>query len=124
MWRAVKPWQLYVRSQDKPAIPFSGKVVTTEGAPDVTMQVLDKDMQEDALAISWQGRVEGEAFLQAETPQDLVQYLEQDAVLAFAVRVDRKPSARVEMRVDCGDNCSAKVELNKLLEDARPRSVG
>ncbi len=117
MWRAVKPWQLFVRSEDNPAVAFSGKVVTTEGAPDVTMQVLDKDMQEDALSISWQGRVHGEAFLQAETPQDLSQYLEQDAALAFVVRVDRKPTAGVEMRIDCGKDCSARLELNKLLDE-------
>ncbi len=78
---------------------------------------MDKDVQEDARRLVWNGTGEGLAGLSTANRQVLSDYLEADSALFFEVKLDKLPSDEVFVRIGCGPSCHSDVAITPLLRE-------
>ncbi len=117
--RTLSPWQMYVAGARGEPVEVTGNRHQTEDA-NVLIASVDKESQEDARDIVWQGKGEGRVYLQATTPQDLSLFSEREGQLTMDVKVDRALTEILYATMDCGDDCTARVALNPLVEQWQP----
>ncbi len=96
----VEPWQLFVGDEDDWGVPVAGSE-TSSASGLLTVQSIDRRVQEDARSVTWKGGGAAQVFLQAEEPIDLSRESNGDLVLAFDLRLEKAPSAPVSLRMDC-----------------------
>mgnify|MGYP003683101245 CR=1 FL=1 len=114
--RTLSPWQMYVAGEEGSPIEVTGNRHETSDA-NVSIASVDKESQEDARGIIWQGKGQGRVYLQASTPQDLSLFSERDGQLTMDVKVDRALTEMLYATMDCGEGCSAQVALNPLVDE-------
>lgn len=117
--RTLSPWQMYLVGEEGNPVEVTGNRHETRDA-NVSIASVDKESQEDARGIVWQGKGLGRVYLQASTPQDLSLFSERDGQLTMDVKVDRALTEMLYATMDCGEGCSAQVALNPLLEEWQP----
>ncbi len=117
--RTLSPWQMFVAGEAGEAVEVTGNRHNSADE-NVSIASVDKESQEDARGILWQGKGEGRVYLQAATPQDLSLFAERDGQLKMDVKIDRALTQEFYATMDCGDDCSARVALNPLFETWQP----
>ncbi len=105
------PWQLFIGNdgQRQPVIS------STQNNSVVKIQSIDKQVQEDARKVTFNGKGNGQLSFVASFPQDLRSYLEADATLSFAVKVNSPASASVSLGMACQEQCDSQVDLTNAL---------
>lgn len=117
--RTLSPWEMFVAGEGGEAVEVTGNRHKTSDE-NVSIASVDKESQEDARGIIWQGNGEGKVYLQASTAQDLSLFAERDGQLKMDVKIDRVLTQELYATMDCGDDCSARVVLNPLFEAWQP----
>ncbi|MBU1394053.1 MAG: exo 1,3/1,4-beta-D-glucan glucohydrolase [Gammaproteobacteria bacterium] len=114
--RAVKaPWKMWIGSIDGDKIsmePIASSVQTNEV---VTIKTFDKQVQEDARHVSFNGKVLGFVSLQGNFPEDLRAYLASKSVLSIQVKVSSSITAPVNVGMICEGDCRANVDISSQL---------
>ncbi len=113
--RALPPWQLFVGDSKAWRVPASSST-TTSAAGVVSVTATDRVVQEDARTVSWNGKGDGQVYLQAEIPQDLSSYLSRESAIVLELKVDQPPTKKVTLRMDCGYPCGAQGDLTDLMK--------
>ena len=88
----------------------SGNVVRITG--------LDRAAQEDARLLTWSGDGSGVVALQGSSPVDLQREANGQLSLAFDYKVERPPTASVQLGLECGDSCGGAVSIEEKLRAA------
>ncbi len=81
----------------------------------VHVQSIDRQVQEDARQVTFNGKGEGKVAFIASFPQDLRGYLEADAALSFTVKVNSPASKPVSLAMGCQGLCDSTVDLSVVL---------
>lgn len=114
--RAVKaPWKMWIGSIDGDKVsmePIASSVQTNEV---VTIKTFDKQVQEDARHVSFNGKVLGFVSLQGNFPEDLRAYLASKSVLSMQVKVGSSIKAPVNVGMTCEGDCRANVDISTQL---------
>jgi len=114
--RAVKaPWKMWIGSIDGDKVsmePIASSVQTNEV---VTIKTFDKQVQEDARHVSFNGKVLGFVSLQGNFPEDLRAYLASKSVLSIQVKVGSSITAPVNVGMICEGDCRANVDISSQL---------
>ncbi|AUD59530.1 beta-glucosidase [Shewanella sp. Pdp11] len=114
--RAVKaPWKMWIGSIDGDKVsmePIASSVQTNEV---VTIKTSDKQVQEDARHVSFNGKVLGFVSLQGNFPEDLRAYLASKSVLSIQVKVGSSITAPVNVGMICEGDCRANVDISSQL---------
>ncbi|WP_210401704.1 glycoside hydrolase family 3 N-terminal domain-containing protein [Lacimicrobium sp. SS2-24] len=112
------PWSLTVGTPDSQSTV--NKSIFSSGP--VKLRTMDRFVQEDARAISFDGSAIGEVRIGAPFPQDLRDYLERNGALVMDVFVTQAPEDSVTLSMDCGPECGASVDISGHLQKMEPQS--
>lgn len=80
----------------------------------VSVQVIDREVQEDARRVLWKGDGEGVVALSSSERQVLIDFYDADAALFFDVKVDQPPENQAYVRLGCGPSCYSDVDVTDL----------
>ncbi|MDX3775275.1 exo 1,3/1,4-beta-D-glucan glucohydrolase [Chromatiaceae bacterium AAb-1] len=109
---AVKaPWQMFI-GDDNTLQPVTSSV---QQAGSVAVRTFDRQVQEDARRIVFDGTTNGTVSLTSPFPNDLRSYEEADSALTITLQRNSEVPASVTLAMGCGDNCHSTVELAPLL---------
>ena len=113
--RAIKaPWSLVLKSGEQQKTVASSRELL--GA--VSIQTFDKDVQEDARAIRFNGQALAGVNLAAAFPSDLRSYVESNGQLQMQIKVDKAASSPLWVAMGCGENCQGKFDITDNLEQS------
>lgn len=113
--RAIKaPWSLVLKSGEQHKAVASSR----ESLGAVSIQTFDKDVQEDARAIRFNGQALAGVNLAAAFPSDLRSYVESNGQLQMQIKVDKAASSPLWVAMGCGENCQGKFDITDNLEQS------
>jgi len=113
--RAVKaPWSLQLQSGSELQAMTSSRAALNA----VSVKTFDKDVQEDARAISFNGREAAAVRLMAAFPSDLRSYVEKAGQLEMQIKVDQAADAPLMLGMQCGENCDGQFDISKQVKAA------
>ncbi|WP_111642640.1 glycoside hydrolase family 3 protein [Marinimicrobium alkaliphilum] len=110
--RAIAPWQLEVEGARNDRAAMTGSQVSVSS---LSVQAVDREMQEDVRRVTWNGEGFGKLTLAAPGRQDLRDYLQANAALVFDLCVQQAPTKPVQLRVASAAFCYAEVDLTPSL---------
>jgi len=112
---AQKPWKLSLQSSNKTESVSSS--LQTFGA--LTIKTLDKNVQEDARTLLFDGTELASLRFTSDFPEDLRRQIENDSALTFSVKVEQPPKDIIELSMLCDgvDNayCGSSLDVTSLL---------
>jgi len=110
--RPMSPWELEVIGYQNDRLPMTGNTVK---ASSITMQAVDRAVQEDARQVTWNGAGSGQVALATGERQDFINYLKADSALVFDIKVNTAPSKASFLRLGCGSYCASDIDLTAKL---------
>lgn len=111
--RPIDPWELEITGFQNDRVPMNSNTVK---ASSLMIQAVDRDMQEDARRVLWNGAGSGQVALATNNRQDFINYLKTDSALVFDIKVDVAPSAVTYLRLGCGSFCASDLNLTEQLK--------
>lgn len=106
-----KPWNAFIESGGK-SIGITSNVQEL-GA--ISIKTMDKEVQEDARTITFDGSAAANFNLTSSFPEDLRAYAEVNSALAFSVRLDKLSTDRVDLSLICEGPCETSIDISKEL---------
>lgn len=113
--REFPPWSIVLQDQAGVAVAVNGNNAVSGVGANLSILSVDKVSQEDARQVVWKGDEPAKVSFASQFPQDLGDYVTEQANLSFAIKVDSTIKASIDLSVSCVDDCSNKVSLNKRL---------
>ncbi|WP_016956006.1 glycoside hydrolase family 3 protein [Catenovulum agarivorans] len=109
--RPLQPWHVFINQNNYKQILSGAFAELPNGEVQVT--TIDKDIQEDALLWKWQGKPSS-ILIEGGKPLDLTDYAA-GGILSFDIKVDEIPQGKVELVLNCGNNCRRTLDLTSHL---------
>ncbi len=106
-----KPWSLQARSNGESAT-MNSNVLELDG---VSIRTTDREVQEDALHISWQQAGASVGFF-APFPEDLRDYSGDNGALHMLVKLDNGDASGINVSLGCGEQCNATLPLQPFVK--------
>ncbi|MCS6205456.1 glycoside hydrolase family 3 protein [Shewanella baltica] len=114
--RAVKaPWKMLIGSVEGDKVSMEPIASSVQSNDVVTIKTFDKQVQEDARHVSFNGKTLGFVSLQGNFPEDLRAYLASKSVLSMQVKVGSSIKAPVNVGMTCEGDCRANVDISTQL---------
>ena len=114
--RAVKaPWKMLIGSVEGDKVLMEPIASSVQSNDVVTIKTFDKQVQEDARHVSFNGKTLGFVSLQGNFPEDLRAYLASKSVLSMQVKVGSSITAPVNVGMTCEGDCRANVDISTQL---------
>ncbi|WP_323813715.1 glycoside hydrolase family 3 protein [Cellvibrio sp. NN19] len=111
--RPMDPWQLEIIGFQNDVVPMNSNTVK---ASSLMIQAVDRDVQEDARRVQWNGSGSGQVALSVANRQDFINYYSSDSALVFDIKVNAAPSATTYLRLGCGSYCASDIDLSEKLK--------
>ena len=113
------PWTLFIGDDFDWEVEV-GPTGATSGRGELSLTVVDRKVQEDARRIEFTGKGEhlSQVYFQFEEPVNMRQLEMADGALSFDMRLLKKPTQPVTLRMDCGYPCSGEMDITSVLETA------
>lgn len=109
---AVAPYMLMVGDKGNWNLAVSGSQFSSQnGAIEVV-----SDQKSQIKTFNFMGKGEGQAYLQTNQPYDLSSFGEHNSALELLMKVNKKPSKKVLLRMACGYPCQGEVDIGPLLK--------
>lgn len=112
--RPLPPWTLEIVGYQNDRVAMTGKSAKTSS---VTMTAVDRNVQEDARLVEWNGQGSGQVALSVATRKDFINYFKADSALVFDLHVDSAPSAITYLRLGCGSYCASDIDITAKLTE-------
>ena len=110
--RAVKqPWQSFMFSGQQSKLIASAH----EQLAAITIKTIDKEVQEDARWLAFDGTNLASYRLVSNFPEDLRPNFEADSWLMFNLKIGEQPTGTVNLDMLCQHQCNAQLDITKLL---------
>ena len=106
-----QPWRLELTSGGNRALVNSS--VQSLGA--INLRTTDKEVQEDALEISFDGSALAQFGFTSNFTEDLRALKEVNSALSFSIKIAETPRAPLTASMTCETDCQGELNLNKLL---------
>lgn len=108
----------------RPAVSSGGKMKLINSSQfqhqQLNYQTYDKDVQEDARLVQFNGKDMAAVEINDNFPFDLRGYYEANAALAFTVQVDSPATEPVYLSMRCEPECQADIDISSYLSKAEP----
>ncbi|UTF60304.1 exo 1,3/1,4-beta-D-glucan glucohydrolase [Gilvimarinus sp. DA14] len=108
--RPIDPWGIEIVGAQNDREVMNSKSVSTST---VSVTAVDRNEQEDARRVVWNGKGEGLVALFVEERQDWSGYIEDNAALIFDIKLDKAPTDTTYLRFGCGSYCAADMEVTQ-----------
>lgn len=109
--RALQPWHVFIRNHQRNQILSGAFASLPDG--DVIIRTSDKDIQGDALTLTWKNAQQARIYLTGGQPLDLSRHLA-DGVLAFDLKVESGDSEYLGLLMQCGKDCERRFPLTRF----------
>lgn len=120
--REMSEYKFHLNDQGAEAVVVNGNRQVSAADENLLLMSVDKVAQEDARRLQWLGLRPATVKLSAERPLDMSQYVGQNSVLSFTMKVDQAPEKDVTLSMTCGDDCGDAFSVAKQLRDA-PKGI-
>lgn len=111
---AVKsPWQMFIGNSDN----VQPVVSSVQQAGSVSIRTFDRQVQEDARRIVFDGSGKGVVNLTSPFPNDLRSYEEAGSALTMTLQRNSEVPQSVSLALGCGDNCLTAIDIAPLLKN-------
>jgi beta-glucosidase len=113
------PWTLYIGDDFDWSVRVGPRgAVSSRG--ELNLSVVDRDLQEDARRIEFTGNGKhlSQVYFQFEDPVNMRPLEVAGGALSFDIRLLKKPSEQVLLRMDCGYPCSGQMDITSILSAA------
>ncbi|MFT5163708.1 MAG: beta-glucosidase, partial [Alteromonadaceae bacterium] len=116
---AKAPWKMFIGAANQ-----RQDVISSVQHNDIVhLRTIDKQVQEDARQVTFNGKGYGSLGLTSPFPEDLRAYLEAGSSLSMAVKVNQAATGSVMLEMDCQQQCKgAQVDLTAALVSLQPDS--
>lgn len=113
--RPIEPWTIEIIGfqNDKQTM-----TTNTLSVSSLMIEAVDRNEQQDARRVVWNGKGQGQVALSTEDRQDLLDYAKQSSALVFDLKVDKAPTAATFLRLGCGSYCASDIDLSERLKAA------
>lgn len=113
--RPIGDWQLQIIGYQNDLVTMTSKTAT---ASSLEITAVDRDVQEDARHVVWNGKGSGQVALAVGNRKDFTNYVKENSALVFDIKVDAAPSAKTFLRLGCGSYCASDIDLTENLKSA------
>lgn len=113
--RPIAPWSLEIIGSKDDRKPMTSNTVE---ASSLMIEAVDRNQQQDARRVVWNGTGSGQVAMSAPLPQDLTNYVKSDSALVFDIKVDSAPEKATYLRLGCGAACASDIDLTERLQGA------
>lgn len=110
--RPLDQWGIEIEGGKNDRVAMVGKHAE---ASTVQVTAVDRDVQEDARQVVWNGSGEGLVVISTRDRQVLTDYLREDGALLVDLKVDAAPGAPVILRVGCGPSAISQIDITEHL---------
>ena len=114
------PWTLYVGDDFDWSVRAGPRgAVSSRG--ELNLSVVDREVQEDARRVEFTGNGEhlSQIYFQFEDPVNMRSLEVAGGALSFDIRLLKKPTEQVLLRMDCGYPCSGQMDITSILSAAK-----
>lgn len=106
--RPMAPWQIEIEGSRNDRVQANGN---TAGVSTITVSAVDREVQEDARRVIWNGSGTGSVALATLNRQVLIDYLHEGGALIVDLKVDQPPTEDVILRLGCGPSCNSDLVI-------------
>ncbi len=107
------PWQLFISARDGNRQPMTSSVLNNDV---IQLRTIDKQVQEDARQIIWNGQGKGRVSIYNFFPEDLRAYLEAKSTLSIDMKIDSTILEPVLLSMTCQQNCKGSIDISPILK--------
>ena len=113
------PWTLYIGDDFDWSVRV-GPRGAVSGRGELNLSVVDREVQEDARRVEFTGNGEhlSQIYFQFEDPVNMRSLEVAGGALSFDIRLLKKPTEKVLLRMDCGFPCSGQMDITSILSEA------
>jgi beta-glucosidase len=112
--RAIAPWDLEIIGYQNDRLSMTTNTVS---ASSLKIEAVDRNEQQDARRVIWNGKGQGQVALSATERQNLINYVDEKSALIFDIKVDKAPASSTFLRLGCGSYCASDIDLTEKLMD-------
>jgi len=106
--RPIAPYFILLEGKNNDRSVMNGNLAKVSS---VSVSVIDRDVQEDARRVQWNGEGIGMVALSTHNRQALSDYYESSSALLFDVKINHAPEGKVSARIGCGPSCNTQVDI-------------
>ncbi|MDZ7923160.1 MAG: glycoside hydrolase family 3 N-terminal domain-containing protein [Marinagarivorans sp.] len=106
--RTQQSWILYIRNGERDQMLSGAFAQLPTG--DVTIKTVDKDVQEDALRLSWKDTWRAGTIIREGEPLNLTSFVKAGTV-SFDLKVNEFAKADLNIELMCGEGCTRRVSI-------------
>lgn len=110
--RSIDPWGIEIVGAENDRIVM---VSNTATASTIMVETVDRNEQEDARHVVWNGKGPGHVALFVDERQDWTEYLTDKSSLIFDIKVNSAPTAEAYLRLGCGSYCASDLDAHEHL---------
>lgn len=111
--RPMAPWELEIIGSQNDRMPMTSNTVR---ASSLMIEAVDRNEQQDARRVVWNGSGSGQVAMSAPQRQDFIGYLKSDSALKFDIKVDTAPEKPTYLRLGCGSYCASDIDFTKRMQ--------
>ncbi len=112
--RPLGAYQVMLEGKNNDRVLLNGNIANVST---LSVSCVDRDVQEDARRVIWNGEGEGLVAISNQNRQVLSSYYESNSSLLFDVKVDSAPEDQAWVRIGCGPSCYSQVEITRELRE-------
>lgn len=112
--RPIAPWDLEIIGYQNDRVSMTSNTLS---ASSLTIEAVDRNEQQDARRVVWNGKGQGQVALTAADRQDFIGYAKANSALVFDINVEAAPSGATFLRLGCGSYCASDIDVTAKLTD-------
>ncbi len=108
------PWKLYIGNPNDWMVPVRGEKTSTRDKKNVTIHALKSPSGAISQQVEWTSGTTGQVLWKTKQRKDLSSLQEAGGALSLVFKVDKQPSKKVSLRMDCGYPCTGSLDMTKI----------
>jgi beta-glucosidase len=109
------PWRLYIGSMANWMVPVEGPLTKSYKSNTLRVRPVDHVERDDAYQAEFGGGL-GQIYWQEFNARDYRAIAAAGGALSMVIRIDEKPSKKVELKMDCGYPCGGAVNVSNVFK--------
>lgn len=110
--RPIAPWDLEIIGYQNDRMSMTSNTLR---ASSLMIEAVDRNEQQDARRVAWNGEGQGQVALTAADRQDFIGYAKANSALVFDLNVEAAPTATTFLRLGCGSYCASDIDVTAKL---------
>ena len=110
--RPVDPWEIEIIGYQNDRETMTTNTLELSS---LRIEAVDRNEQQDARRVVWNGKGAGQVALATANRQDFLSYAQENSALIFDIKVNRAPTAQTLFRFGCGSYCASDLDFTEKL---------